>query len=156
GTSTIAWSPDGKRVAIAITPGPWTVLSAQPDGSWSAKSYELPGDQPYGLLGFSANGRYLYGYATQGEADFWDGPPLRVDLWTGAHTPRGSSASGTGSRSWRWSPTIGPSARRASTRPSSSASPTARARCSSLERPPCSPTGCTQAAGCQRLAADAR
>ncbi|TMJ93701.1 MAG: hypothetical protein E6G67_11620 [Actinobacteria bacterium] len=87
GTWTITWAPDGKRVAIGITPGPWTVLSAQPDGSWSAKSYDLPGDQPYGLLAFSANGRYVYGYATQGEADFWDGPPLRVDLSTGATKP---------------------------------------------------------------------
>ena len=84
GDWTIAWAADGSRVAYAILPEPWTVATARADGSWTVRTYE-PTDEPAALFAFSTDGTSLYGYKTQGEADFWE-RPVRLNLKSGAYS----------------------------------------------------------------------
>jgi hypothetical protein len=84
GDWTVVWAADGSRVAYAILPEPWTVATAKVDGTWTVRTYE-PTDEPAALFAFSTDGASLYGYKTQGEADFWE-RPVRLNLKTGAYT----------------------------------------------------------------------
>jgi hypothetical protein len=84
GDWTIVWAADGGRVAYAALPAPWTVATAQPNGSWTVRTHD-PTDEPAALFAFSTDGTSLYGYKTAVEADFWE-RPIRLNLKTGAYT----------------------------------------------------------------------
>jgi hypothetical protein len=84
GDWTIVWAADGSRVAYAILPEPWTVVTAQANGGWTARTYG-PTDEPAALFAFSTDNASLYGYKTAVEADFWE-RPVRLTLKTGAYT----------------------------------------------------------------------
>lgn len=84
GDWTIAWSADASRVAYAILPEPWTVATADANGSWSVHTFEGP-NEPAALFAFSTDGTSLYGYKTAVEADFWE-RPIRLDLKSNVYT----------------------------------------------------------------------
>jgi hypothetical protein len=79
----LAWSADGSILAAGTDP--WTLIRF--DGTGDAVASTLDGmrsnDTGYRLLGFSADGTHLYGYETQGEAEWWQ-RPVRVDASSGA------------------------------------------------------------------------
>jgi hypothetical protein len=83
GDPGIVWSEDGSRVAFAVIPNPWTVLTSRTDGSWASRTYQVPAADPVALFAFSSDGDWLYGYKTQVEADFWE-RPVRMSMSSGA------------------------------------------------------------------------
>jgi hypothetical protein len=79
-TVDMAWSADGNRLALGSVVTPWTVISfGDASNSVATRTYSFDTSAAERLLGFSADGTWLYGYETSGEAEFWQ-KPVRLDL----------------------------------------------------------------------------
>jgi hypothetical protein len=71
-TPDIAWSADGTQLVIGSQPATWKIVTfggAKP----SVATRDFQG-QAYRVLGFSRSGKTLYGWDTNGEADWWATP----------------------------------------------------------------------------------
>jgi hypothetical protein len=96
----LAWSADGSRLVVGSQPALWKVLTFNPGGGPPAlQTLEFPGEA-YRVLGFSQSGDALYGWATQGEADWWmtplqvvlaDGKPVLIGGFSGGADPPATS-----------------------------------------------------------------
>src|SRR6185312_4603458 len=96
----IAWSADGSRLVIGSQPATWKILTFKPAGGPPAlQTRDFSTEDPnaaYRVLGFSQSGDVLYGWATQGEADWWmtpfqvvipDGKPQPITMFSGKTEP---------------------------------------------------------------------
>jgi hypothetical protein len=96
----LAWSADGSRLVIGSQPATWKILTFKPAGGPPALqtrdfSIEDP-NAAYRVLGFAESGLVLYGWATQGESDWWmtpiqvvipDGKPIQIKMFSGKDEP---------------------------------------------------------------------
>jgi hypothetical protein len=95
----IAWSADGSRLVIGSQPATWKILTFKASGgapTVDARDFtrDIP-DAAWRVLGFSTSGAILYGWNTQGEADWWQTPfhitvgdkPVTVARFSGQAAP---------------------------------------------------------------------
>ncbi|HEX7472602.1 MAG TPA: hypothetical protein VF323_05940, partial [Candidatus Limnocylindrales bacterium] len=73
-TPDIAWSADGARLVIGSQPATWKILTFPAGGGAPTVVTRDFAGAAYRVLGFSASGSVLYGWDTQGEADWWSTP----------------------------------------------------------------------------------
>ena len=80
-----AWARDGRT--LAVESGSWDVVTFVDGGAATSRHLDAttPGENAYGLIGFSADGSRLYGWETGGEAEWWQ-RPVSLDLASGALT----------------------------------------------------------------------
>jgi hypothetical protein len=70
----LAWSADGNALVIGSQPASWKVLTfPKAGGAPTVRTRDYPG-AAYRVLGFSKSGALLYGWDTNGEADWWRTP----------------------------------------------------------------------------------
>ena len=73
-TPDLAWSADGSELVVGSQPATWKILTfPKAGGTPSVKTREFSG-AAYRVLGFSKSGAVLYGWDTNGEADWWMTP----------------------------------------------------------------------------------
>jgi hypothetical protein len=86
GTPDLVWSPDGLTLVIGSQPATWKIVTFGSRGAAATvKTRTFPG-QAYRVLGFSKSGAILYGWDTQGEAEWWE-TPFQVPVTGGSVTP---------------------------------------------------------------------
>jgi hypothetical protein len=95
-TPDLAWSADGSRLVIGSQPATWKILIFKPAGGPPAlQTLDFAGEA-YRVLGFSQSGDVLYGWNTQGEADWWmtpiqvvipNGKPISITTFSGKDEP---------------------------------------------------------------------
>ena len=76
-TPDLAWSPDGSRLVVGSQPATWKVLTFPATGAPGVVTRDFSATDPnaaYRVLGFSSSGAVLYGWNTQGEAEWWSTP----------------------------------------------------------------------------------
>ena len=84
-TPDLAWSADGTRLVIGAQPDTFKLLTFSGGATPTATIHTFPG-AAYRFLGFSDSGAILYGWDTNGEADWWQ-TPLQVTIGKDTVTP---------------------------------------------------------------------
>jgi len=84
GPPDLVWSADGSRLVVGSQPATWRIVDFA-TGTAKVTTRTFPG-QAYRVLGFSRSGAILYGWDTQGEAEWWQ-TPFQVPVAGGAVVP---------------------------------------------------------------------
>jgi hypothetical protein len=84
-TPDLAWSADGTRLLIGSQPDTFKLLAFSGSGAPSTTIHTFPG-AAYRFLGFSDSGAMVYGWDTNGEADWWQ-TPFQVTVGKDTVTP---------------------------------------------------------------------
>jgi hypothetical protein len=90
-TPDLAWSADGTRLVVGAVPDAFTLVTFA-GGAGSGKVVRFPG-AAYRFLGFSDSGGILYGWDTNGEAEWWQ-TPFQVPVKGGTVAPITTFGSG--------------------------------------------------------------
>lgn len=78
----VAWSADGLRLVIGSQPATFKILTFASAGGEPTVTERTFDGAAYRVLGFSTSGTLLYGWDTNGEADYWQ-TPFRVGVASG-------------------------------------------------------------------------
>ena len=92
----IAWSADGSTLVIGSQPATWKILTLPATGGTLKVETRVFPDAAYRVLGFSTSGAVLYGWDTNGEAEYWQTPfkvvlaggdPTKITRFSGQDDP---------------------------------------------------------------------
>lgn len=95
----LAWSPDGSALVVGSQPATWKILTFSGSGAPHVVTRTFA-DQAFHVLGFSTSGAVLYGWDTNGEAEYWqtpfqvvvpNGDPGTITRFSGKAQPLGVS-----------------------------------------------------------------
>jgi hypothetical protein len=99
GQPDLAWSPDGSALVVGSQPATWKILTFGGSGAPHVVTRTFAG-QAFRVLGFSTSGAVLYGWDTNGEAEYWqtpfqvvvpNGTPVSITRFSGKAQPLGVS-----------------------------------------------------------------